>query len=438
MTFTACDVLDVDPMHSMPADQAITNAQGVQRGIIGSYDAMQGVGYYGRNYVVIGDLAADNLIWSGTTAGYDQINSNNILADNVIVEGIWASIYSSLNRVNNVIVQIPGVGDMTQGQKDQALAELYFLRALHHYNLMRLFGPVPIRTQPATAEEASLNLPRSSVADVLQQVETDLAFATEHLPDNIIRGRATRPAAQALKARVSLHKYFINNNNAFLDEAVNYASAVIAHPNLQLESDFATLFMGGNNSESIFEIEFNEQDRNRYAEYFFHTSMSGRYEFSPPAEFIANFTDNDLRKDASIQMAGTNPYGNKYNDIETGTDNVYVFRLAEMHLIRAEALALLSPATHLDQIHDDINAVRERAGLVPTTVSNPNAILLEIEIQRQKEFAFEGHRWFDLVRTNRAIILLENVTHTDQTLFPIPLTELLANDNPGMGQNPGY
>jgi starch-binding outer membrane protein, SusD/RagB family len=88
----------------------------------------------------------------------------------------------------------------------------------------------------------------------------------------------------------------------------------------------------------------------------------------------------------------------------------------------------------------DIDAIRVRAGLAPTTISDNNyqAFRLEIESQRMKEFAFEGHRWFDLVRTNRAQAVLENVNSVDQTLFPIPLTEILANDNPGMVQNPGY
>lgn len=434
----SCEVLEVDPYHSMPADQAITDAAGVTRGILGCYDAMQGVGHYGRNYIVIGDLSADILTWTGTTAGYNQIDNNSILADNVIVEGIWASIYNGLNRINNVIAQVPSVEGMTAQQKDRALAELYFLRALHHYDLVRLFGDVPLRTEPVFADEEMLNVPRRPVAEVLVSIMTDLDFAIQHLPQDIIRGRATRPAAHALKARVSLHRYFMDGQTARLTEAKDHATAVISHPSLQLETNYAMLFSGDSNRESIFEIEFNEQDRNRYAEYFFHTSLSGRYEFAPTQTFIDSFAPDDIRRDVIIAVAAGNPFANKYNDIVAGTDNAYVFRLAEMYLIRAEAETLLEG--NGAAIRSDIDAIRVRAGLSPTTISDNNfqAFRLEIESQRMKEFAFEGHRWFDLVRTNRAQAVLENVSRAEQTLYPIPLNEILANDHPGMVQNPGY
>lgn len=438
LTFAACDVLNVDPNHSIPADLAITNAAEVERGIIGCYDAMQSGAYYGLDYFVFGDLLADNLRFSGVTISYAEINNNNILADNGLVEGVWIAIYSVLNRVNNVIVQIPEITSMSETEKNSALAELYFIRALAHYDLMRLYGPVPIRTTPSSGDEASLNMPRESVETVLQQVNTDLDFAIEHMSSAIVRGRASKPAAQGLKARVALHQYNLTGQVPFLETAINNATAVINHPNLELESDYSILFSGTANRESIFEIDYNEQDWNRMAQYFFYTSLSGRYEFAPTEFYLNSFAASDVRKDISVKFYGTNPYVYKYNDIETGTDNVYVLRLAEMYLIRAEAELRKPSGNNLEAIRSDINMIRERAGLIPTTSSNITALLLEVESQRQKEFAFEGHRWFDLVRTGRAVEVLPNVNNTNQTLFPIPLNEILANDNPGMYQNQGY
>jgi hypothetical protein len=107
-----------------------------------------------------------------------------------------------------------------------------------------------------------------------------------------------------------------------------------------------------------------------------------------------------------------------------------------MYLIRAEAATILQEDT--DEILSDINQIRERAGLTPATMTSYTALAIEIESQRQKEFAFEGHRWFDLVRTGKAIDRLENVTNINQTLFPIPQAEIISNDNPGMYQNDGY
>ena len=101
---TACDVLDVKPYHSIPSDQSIKTKKDLQSAITGCYDAFQAVGYYGRDYLVVGDLAADNLTWSGTTAGYNQISNNSILADNTVVSGIWADIYRALSRDRKSVV----------------------------------------------------------------------------------------------------------------------------------------------------------------------------------------------------------------------------------------------------------------------------------------------------------------------------------------------
>ncbi len=433
---TSCDVLDVDPMHSIPEDQAITNRNDVIRAVNGCYDAFQSAGYYGRNFIAVGDLSADPLVWSGTTAGYNQIDNNSILADNVIVEGIWSSIYNALNRVNNVIAKVPFVEELTVDEVDEVLAEMYFLRALCHYDLVRLFGPVPIRTEPVTADEEDLNVPRRSVEAVYEQVFSDLELAEANLTNDIVRGKASKAAAVALKARASLNYYYITNLNSYLVDAVDAATSVIDDFNLETEPDFANLFNGSENSESIFEIEFNEQDRNRMAEYFFPTALSGRHEFAPGEVFYESFEDDDVRKDISIGIEGSDLYAKKYNDIEQGTDNVYVFRLAEMYLIRAEANAIME--VEVDLVQSDINEIRERAGLIPETSINFITLLSEVETQRLKEFAFEGHRWFDLVRTERAIDVLDNVDNVNQTLFPIPLNELLTNDHEDMYQNDGY
>jgi starch-binding outer membrane protein, SusD/RagB family len=436
----ACEVLDVEPYHSIPAEDAITNAAQVESAIIGSYDALQSGGYYGMNYVIFGDLPADNLTHVGVTVTWSQFDNNTILADNGLVESTWVAIYRVLSRVNNTIDKIPMIDpeNMSEAEKNLALAELRFLRALAHYDLMRLFGPVPIRDRAVGNDEESLNPPRNTVAEVLLIVNDDLDYAIEYLSASLIPGRASKPAAQALKARVALHQYYITGNNAFLTKAIDMATEVIDHPSFTLVPDYATLFNVENegNSESVFQISFNDQDRNLTARYFAHTSVEGRYEFSPTTSYLNSFAEDDVRKDISISMAGNAPYVLKFNDVASGTDPVYVLRLAEMYLVRAEAATILQRET--DVILEDINAIRVRAGLQPANISSYTGLMLEIESQRQKEFAFEGHRWFDLTRTGRAIEVLEKVSNPNQYLFPIPQAEIIANDNPGMYQNDGY
>jgi len=436
LSLAACDVLDVKPYHSIPAEDAIRTREDVQSAINGTYSGLQFVGYYGRNFMVAGDLAADNLTWTGTTAGYNQIDNNSILADNVIVEGIWSAIYSFISRANYVIDRIPGVEDLSQEEANAFLAELHFLRALGHFDLVRLFGPVPTRTKPATTSDDDLNVPRRPVEDVYSQVFDDLNFALAHIRPNVTRGLASKASVLALQARVSLFYHSVTGEEDYLHQAIDKATMVIEDFGLQLEPSFARLFDGNPNTESIFEVNFTEQDRNRLAEYFFPTSLSGRREFSPTEKLFEAYEEDDQRRDVSIGLDGNNFYGLKYHDIETGADNVYVLRLAEMYLIRAEARATL--ATSVALARDDINEIRVRAGLQPVTTTAPSVLRQQVMDMRQLEFAFEGHRWFDLVRTGHAIDVLENVTQECQTLFPIPLGELLTNFHEGMYQNDCY
>jgi len=178
------------------------------------------------------------------------------------------------------------------------------------------------------------------------------------------------------------------------------------------------------------------QNRNRIAEYNFPKSLNGRREVAPTPEILNAYESGDEREAASIAFEGSLAYAIKYDDLSTGTDNVIVLRLSEMYLIRAEANAKL--AQNLSSVQDDINTIRNRADLGDTPAGSYPALLNAIEQERWVEFAFEGHRWFDLVRTDRAMDVLPNVTKLSKTLFPIPLSEIITNTNPDMKQNPDY
>jgi len=426
ITITSCDVLDVEPALSVPASEAIKDRTGLERVLTGSYDALQSAGYYGRDYLVLPDLASDNLEWTGTTAGYNQIDNNAVLSDNTIIEGIWASIYTAINRTNYVIEAIPQLTDLTEAQGRQYRGEAHFLRALHHFNLVRMFGGVPIRTKPVRANESDLNIARNSVEQVYQQILSDLILAKETPVLTTSGARAGKAAALALSARVYLTMYGNTNNNAHLDSAAFYANRVISEFNYILEPDYAKLFSRNPTSEIIFYVDFIAQDRNRLAEYFFTRNLSGRKEFSPTPNILSAYTANDtMRKSSSAATAADGPYAIKYNDIANGTDNVPVLRLAEMHLILAEAIA--RKGGDAATVREQLNLVRQRAGLEPATSNDLQTLLNTIENERRLEFAFEGHRWFDLVRTNRIAAILPGLADCYK-LFPIPLSEIQANE----------
>lgn len=427
----SCEVLDVEPQNSIPADQAFNDKSGIEKGIFGAYSSFQSLSYYGRTYGIFADLSADNLghPTDATATEYAEVDNNHILPENGSVANIWAACYDGINVANNVIEKVPGMDDMSDAEKNQALGELYFIRALNHFNLLVYFGGVPIKTTP-TIGLSDLNIPRSSADQVYAQIINDLNFAAENLQASTsLKIRATKYAAVALLARVYLYK-------GDYPMASQMASKVIDEGGYTLLDNYADIFTDGS-AESIFEIDFNALDRNRIAEYNFPKSLNGRREVEPTQNLLDAYEVGDERYNASIAFDGSGlAYPIKYDDLNTGAENVIILRLAEMYLIRAEAEARNNG--DITAIQDDIAKIRERAGLPNTSASSYADLLVTIEKEQRIEFAFEGHRWFDLVRNDRAVAVLPNVSSVNQTLFPIPSEELQTNNNPGMYQNPGY
>jgi hypothetical protein len=427
-----CDVLNVEPTDSIPASAAFKDKAGIERGIIGSYSSLQSLSYYGRTYIIFADLAADNLNHptDATSSDYAEVDNNAILPENSSVNGIWASIYDGINVVNNVIAKVPGINDMTETEKYEALAELYFLRALNHFNLLNFFGAIPLKITP-TVGVSNLDAGRDPVNVVYSKVIEDLSFSEQYLVASAsTKIRASKYAAKALLARVYLYQ-------GNYSQAYEKANDVILNGGYTLLENYSDIFSEDGSAETIFEVDFTELDRNRLAEYNFPKTLNGRREVAPSESLLNAYEPGDDRIATSIAYSGTNAYANKYNDLKTGTDNVIVLRLAEMYLIRAEAEANKTGG-NLTGISDDINLIRSRANLPATTANTINELLSAIEKERRAEFAFEGQRWFDLVRTGRAMDILPTVINLTKTLFPVPLGELQTNNSPEMIQNPGY
>ena len=173
----------MEPTNSIPASEAFKTKADLNRGILGAYNSLQGLSYYGRAYLTVSDLSADNLLYppSATTADYLDIDNNHILPENGVIEGIWGVAYDGLNVANNVIAKIPEMSFLNQDEKNVALAELYFLRALNHFNLLNYFGGIPIKTKP-TIGLSEINAARNSPEEVYATIIQDLTFASTYLP----------------------------------------------------------------------------------------------------------------------------------------------------------------------------------------------------------------------------------------------------------------
>lgn len=409
------EYLEVEPSSSLLAEDAFNTKNDIVYGINGCYDALQFSGYYGRTLININDLASDNAYNGGTILEYGQVNNNNILEDNALIEGIWTDIYTAINRVNTIIDVLDDI-ELNVEERTEFESELRFLRALHYYNLFTLFGEVPLKDKP-TKDLGNINVPLSPVEDIQQFMLDDLSFAMGNL-GNTTPTKATNYAVETLRARIYLYRQE-------WDSVVNITTRIINSGNFTLEDEYTDLFTTEEGPESIFEVDFNAQDKNRLAEYFFPNNLNGRYEMAPEQDLIDAYEANDKRKAATIDEAGNNPYVKKYENLTDGSDNVYVFRFAEIYLMRAEANTQRGTGTI--NIKSDINKIRIRAGLSGVPGSSQEDLLLAIEKERRLEFAFEGQRWSDLTRTGRAIEVLPNIENTDQYNFPVPLSEKQTN-----------
>ncbi len=439
LALTSCELgFDVKPKMLISDDIAFSTKENVYSALIGCYDALQFQHYYGRNLIIIGDLASDNSVASGTKIEYYSVDENNLLSDNILVEGVWGDIYSAINRVNYMLFKLAEVDFLTETEMKDYTGQLKFLRALHYFNLVRLYGDIPLKTQPTTDAEEDNSLPRTPVALVYDQIISDLEYAESNI-QNVKPEEATVISAKALLASVYLTR------NEYVNAEL-YSSQVISE-NDYLEVRYASLF--GNapepSKEILFYIPFNPSDKNRLAEYHYPNPLGGRYENSPSSKLVGMIETQDARKNliASLYQGATlsqdKYYTTKYPDLSTGSDKVIVLRNAEMYLIRAEANYHIDSVANLTSILADINAIRNRANLPSVDETSYQSLIQLIDKEKQIEFAFEGKRWFDLIRTGKAVGTIPSVTQNYQMLFPIPQSEIIANPYIDFDdQNDGY
>jgi hypothetical protein len=425
----SCNITDVDPYSDANQEAAFENENAIRSTVVGCYDVLQSSSYYGQNLIVIPDLLSYNLKSNGTTMEWAEFENNVVQPGNAMIDGMWSRIYDGINRTNMVFANIDKAG-LSEEKREYYLGHCYFLRALHYFNLVRLFGDVPLKLEPTTEVGDHLNVPRTASNLIYDQIETDLEKAISKLGLlNIslmekLEGQATANTARALMSKVKLYQQDWVGAESYADEAITAYS---------LTEIFEDLYPAGFSNEAVLTVKFSSTDNNTIAQ-FFSGEVGGRMECIPTDTIINELIYDTIRFESSIADNDNGIYVNKYRKIETRSDNIYVMRAAELYLIRAEAMARNNGS--ITSIQADINMVRNRAGLDDTEASTYEELLLEIESERHKEFAFEGERWFDLVRTGRAIDLIANVTNTDQYLMPIPLSEMQTNT--AMTQNDGY
>lgn len=442
----ACsDVLEIPPTSSVASANAINDAVGARAALAGAYAGLQAGGLYGHRIVDWTDLLSDNLRHVGTFDDYADADNHLLRSDNNTVGTIWNAAYDEINRANQILDKVPKVADLDPGEKDEILGEAYFLRALMYHDLARLWGGgtlgLPLRLTPVTSAAEANAITRSTLAETYTQILSDLAQAKQLITAGPEQTRqASAGAVSAIEARVRLYMQDWAGAEA--------AAAEVEAMGYSLAPNFADLFdaTGNNTPEDIFRVTFTPTQSQSISFYYLPKALGGRYEVAPttgasgiiaafdPASGgnIAAYNPVDKRGQWSISRAGSRTYASKYRN-PSGDEDVHVIRLAEVILIRAEALAQLN---RLPEAVAEYNRLRVRAGLAPdpTTGLTQAGVLAAIDHERRLELAFEGDRWPDLVRTGRAVPLLG--IPAAQTLLPIPQAEL--DVAPNMTQNPGY
>lgn len=417
------------PTNALNTTVSIVDASTARAAITGAYDELQG--YYGSSYPTLGTMPADLVIFNGTLSQYLQLDQNAIPPDNVTTVSAYRTIYRAINVSNHIIAKVPTVADplLPEEEKNSILGEAYFIRALGYFDLGRGWGGVQLQLQPTEELDGLKGVRRGSLDETYDQVLADLAEAERLLPeDNSTRNRAQKSTARALRARLHLYR-------EQWSEAEQYASQVIANTKYQLAKPYKAFFTEPFlSSESVFELTYSVNDRNSFWNLWYPSTFGGQYTLKPSAQIEQWLNDPAIggTRKALIAGSGTNVYGVLYNTTAASIDPSYVIRIAELYLIRSEARAHQGD---LEGALADLNTIRERAD-VPALVANDGAaILLAIERERAVELAFEAHRWFDLVRTERAGDVL-GVTNRNYWLFPIPHSDVLSD--PDVEQNPGY
>lgn len=453
-------MIDLAPPSEMSEGDFYQTGGDIEQAVTACYGMLQSEGQYGLNYVFLMEIRSDNASledFSKSGARYGDIEAFNESTANPVIEQAWRDSYKGIQYCNAVLANIDEV-EMSDMVKAERKGEVYFLRALTYFNLVRLWGDVPLITEKISDPFKSFGTPRTPADKIYAQIKEDLNNAVDMLPVNPSEpGRAGKGAAQVLlgKVHLTLHNYM---------DAASILQTVIQSGAYELQENFEDVFKisNENNSEIIFSIQYmggSEGEGSGYSNQFAPqgvTSIVGGIgktsgDNTPTASLYRAYAQNDKRLEVTIGLV---PDGRFYNKKylstpvlpESADNNFIVLRYADVLLMAAEALNEIGYNTA--EPFEYINAIRSRAGLKEFTsnsLKDQAAVRSYIADERQRELAFENHRWFDLLRTGKALEVMNSheVYGTQlnmgqhQVVFPIPQRELNTDPN-GMIQNPGY
>ena len=463
---TSCsDFLELQPEFQVSEVSFYKNANDFETALIGNYAGLQGL--HSTALMYIGELTTDNaeIRWTSPSVAEVEADEVNFTPSNTYLGNIWSGSFATISRSNNILARIDQV-NFDESKKNQFKGEALFLRAYGYFYLARLFGDVPIVEVAfrSPKEIMDFDMSRKPATQIYDLIKRDLSEAASLLSGTagLSKSRASSGAAKTLLGKVylTLGEY---------DQAASILKEVIDSGTYSLDQDYFRLFTNDNDElqESVFEIKYlsgNVGEGNSFSTTFtparfdmamFPNNMQGSGRILPTEAMAKSYEANDLRRrlsigDSVLLVTGNyerDLHGLKFVDftsgiVNDGGINFTSLRYADVLLMYAEALNETGSGT---QAHTYLNMVRERAGLEEVSGLNQEEFRLAMERERRSEFFLEGHRWFDLVRTDRLQTVMNGYFQEEglnfsvaehERIMPIPLREI--DIDPNLQQNPGF
>lgn len=458
------DFLDLSPEFQLNDKLFYRTVQDFETASIGNYSQLQVI--YNASILNLTELTTDNaeVTWTSPETSEAECDEINLTSNNTFVNTVWNSSFKTISRSNTIINKLKE-STLNNAEKMRYNGEARFLRAFCYFNLVRLFGDLPLVLDNFTGPVSinAFDMSRKPSEEIYKLIISDLLQAVTELEGV----KATKSRASVGSAKTLLAKVYLTRRE--FEKAAPLLSSLIESKSYDLQADYKSLFSTGNENlkESIFEIEYlsgNIGEGNSYSTLFtppsfnmaiFPGNMAGSGRIVASKEIKNSYEINDARKSGSIMdslklrtgLFEKTHYGLKFVDFSTGLAgdggvNFTVFRYADVLLMYSE---VLNESGKFSNALTYLNLVRKRAKLADISSTSQSEIRLILEKERRIEFLSEGHRWFDLVRTGRALVVLNDYFAQQKLKFTINSTELLMpipqreiDINPSLLQNPGY
>ena len=457
--FSCEDFLEPEPVSTASTENFYRNDDEILGGIFNIYDGLQGVNdtrsssnHSTQIEFYVTEMRSDNTRSKNAEGEAGQFDAFAVQSTNGLVADHYRSFYNVIFRANTVLENLDNA---TEENKDKFEAEAKFLRAYVYFNMVRLYGDIPLLDRTITPDEEEISYTRVPTSEVYDLIISDLTTAVEVLDNSNGRNRASKASAQALLAKVYLTLENYLPAQQLLEE--------VMQSGFSLASNFNDVFYDENNQEVIFAIGYKEGillDSQNFSAEFLNgvgRTVGVNYVTDNMLAFMnANAGDRletSLRADpaqpSETQVAKFFPNGDSGGadgrtfsfDARLAGNDWIVLRYADVLLMHVEAIMAGADETTNAEAINSFQLVRDRAGFTDPVSSIDKEDLLA---ERRAELAFENHRLYDLIRFGKAIEILGDFAldiganfSSNDLLLPIPQLEISLS-NGLMQQNPGY